>query len=63
MSIPTTTLDVPAYRLGQRLERQRVIAILRMRAETLCAMPGPTPGRAVTELLRLAEQLELQQDG
>lgn len=43
---------------GVSHERRRIGELLRQRATVLCDMPGPTPRRAVQELLRLRDIID-----
>lgn len=50
--------DSVAWAAGVAHERRRIGELLRQRAILLCDMPGPTPRRAVQELLRLRDIID-----
>lgn len=50
--------DSVAWAAGTSYERRRIGELLRQRATLLQQMPGPTPRAVVTELRRLAYELD-----
>lgn len=50
--------DSVGFTAGAAYERRRISELLRQRATLLCDMPGPTPRRAVQELLRLRDVID-----
>lgn len=50
--------DSTAWAAGVGYERRRIGELIRQRATLPCEMPGPTPRRAVEELLRLRDILD-----
>ena len=50
--------DSVAWAAGQAYERRRIGELVRQRATDICDLPGPTPRRAVEELLRLRDVID-----
>jgi hypothetical protein len=50
--------DSTAWRAGQAYERRRIGEVLRLRANLLEQLPGPTPRSVVRELRRLAHEID-----
>lgn len=58
MEIQAWHRQPPSPAAAVQHERTRIAELIRQRAALLCDLPGPTPRRAVEELLRLAEIID-----